>query len=142
MTTVFWDQWTGGLYATSNNDQLSCLLRNSTEAPKSKAKSMVSKGVLLLHDNARSRTSRKIRELIESFGWEVLKHAPYSPDLAPNDWSTFSSTSNVFSDNEEVKVVVNSWLSNQAADFFEEGFQNLVLRYDKYINKLGNYVEK
>ncbi|GFX17434.1 hypothetical protein TNCV_1494481 [Trichonephila clavipes] len=32
-----------------------------------------------------------------------------------------------FSDNEEVKASVNSWLSDQAADLFEEGFQNLVL---------------
>ncbi|GFX09297.1 hypothetical protein TNCV_1887101 [Trichonephila clavipes] len=62
--------------------------------------------------------------------------------------STFSGTSNTslggkrFSDNEEEEAAVNSWLSDQAADFFEEGFQNLVLRYDKCINKLGNYVEK
>ncbi|GFX00444.1 hypothetical protein TNCV_2090941 [Trichonephila clavipes] len=31
-----------------------------------------------------------------------------------------------FSDNE-VKSVVNSWLSDQTADFFEEDFENLVL---------------
>ncbi|GFT33572.1 hypothetical protein TNCV_4381591 [Trichonephila clavipes] len=30
----------GGLYATRSNDQLSCLLCNSTEAPKSIAKQM------------------------------------------------------------------------------------------------------
>ncbi|GFV28970.1 hypothetical protein TNCV_619121 [Trichonephila clavipes] len=30
--------FTGGLYATMSNDQLRCLLRNSTEAPKSIAK--------------------------------------------------------------------------------------------------------
>ncbi|GFW73145.1 histone-lysine N-methyltransferase SETMAR [Trichonephila clavipes] len=87
----------GGLYATRNNNQLGCLLRNSTEAPKSIAKSMLSKGsksillkgVLLLHDNARSHTSRTTRELIESFGCEAFDHAPYSPDLAPNDFHLF-----------------------------------------------------
>ncbi|GFW91481.1 hypothetical protein TNCV_3376451 [Trichonephila clavipes] len=61
----------GGLYATRNNDPLRCLLRNSTEAPKSIAKQTARhrhaiKNVLLLHDNARPRTTR---ELIESFGW-------------------------------------------------------------------------
>ncbi|GFW10548.1 hypothetical protein TNCV_893431 [Trichonephila clavipes] len=30
--------FSGGLYATKNNDQLRCILRNSTEAPKSIAK--------------------------------------------------------------------------------------------------------
>ncbi|GFW00078.1 hypothetical protein TNCV_3568671 [Trichonephila clavipes] len=49
--------------------------------------------------------------------------------------STFSGSSNTvlggkrFSDNEEVKVAMNSWLSDQVADFFEEGFQDLVLRF-------------
>ncbi|GFY18544.1 hypothetical protein TNCV_2397701 [Trichonephila clavipes] len=46
------------------------------------------------------------------------------------------------SDNEEVKAAVNSWLFNQAEDSFEEGFQNIILSYDKCINKLGNYVNK
>ncbi|GFX65873.1 hypothetical protein TNCV_12941 [Trichonephila clavipes] len=32
-----------------------------------------------------------------------------------------------FSDTEEVKAVVNSWLPDQAAELFEESFQNLVL---------------
>ncbi|GFT87460.1 hypothetical protein TNCV_641701 [Trichonephila clavipes] len=70
----------GGLYATRNNGQLRCLLRNSMEAQKSIAKrsSMLSKGVLLLHDNTRPNTSRKIRELIKSFGWEFLDHTHHT----------------------------------------------------------------
>ncbi|GFW49432.1 histone-lysine N-methyltransferase SETMAR [Trichonephila clavipes] len=91
---------------------------------------MISKGVLLLHDNARPRTSRMTRELIESFGWDILDHAPYSPDLAPNYFPLFrylkhSLGGKYFSDNEKVKAVVN-WLSNQVADFFEEDFQHLI----------------
>ncbi|GFX81578.1 histone-lysine N-methyltransferase SETMAR [Trichonephila clavipes] len=107
---------------------------------------MLSKGVLLLHDNARPHTSRTNRELIKSFGWEFLDHAPYSPNLVPSDFHRFwylkhSLGGKCFSDNEEGKAPVNSWLSGQVADFFEEGFQNFVLRYEKYINKLGNYAE-
>ncbi|GFV71674.1 hypothetical protein TNCV_3534641 [Trichonephila clavipes] len=38
-----------------------------------------------------------------------------------------------FSDNEEVNAALNSWLSDQTADLFEEGFQNLVLSlYKEY----------
>ncbi|GFY30962.1 uncharacterized protein TNCV_1629351 [Trichonephila clavipes] len=84
--------FSGELYATRDNDQLRYLLHNSTEAPKSianKQRGILSNGVLLLHDNARPHTSRKTRELIESFGWEVLDHAPYSPDLAPSDFNLF-----------------------------------------------------
>ncbi|GFX19766.1 mariner Mos1 transposase [Trichonephila clavipes] len=105
------------------------------------------KRFFLLHDNVRPHTSRTTRELIESFGWVVLDHAPYSPDVAPGDFHIFrylkhSLCGKHFSDNEEVKATVNSWLSDQAADFFDESFQNLVLRYDKCINELSNYVEK
>ncbi|GFX68787.1 histone-lysine N-methyltransferase SETMAR [Trichonephila clavipes] len=87
------------------------------------------------------------RELIESFDCEVLNHAPYSPDLAPSDFHLFQYLKHSlgrkrFSDNEIVKASVNSSLSNQVADFFEEGFENLILRYDKCFNKSGSYVEK
>ncbi|GFW15245.1 hypothetical protein TNCV_173901 [Trichonephila clavipes] len=50
---------------------------------------MLSKGILLLHDNVRPYTSRTTPELMESFGREVLDHAPYSPDLAPSDLHRF-----------------------------------------------------
>ncbi len=43
------------------------------------------KGVLLLHDNARPHTAKAARSKIEEFGWEILPHPPYSPDLAPSD---------------------------------------------------------
>ncbi|GFT98408.1 hypothetical protein TNCV_4625571 [Trichonephila clavipes] len=55
-----------------------------------------------------------------------------APDLAPGDFHLFrylkrSLGGKRFSDYEEKKVAVNSWLSDKAADFFDEGFQNLVL---------------
>ena len=34
------------------------------------------------------------------------------------------------------------WLSHQAANFYDEGIKNLVVRYDKCLNIGGNYVEK
>jgi len=53
--------------------------------------------VILLHDNASSHTAKLIKKIIEikktieAFGWEILSHAAYSPDLAPSDYHLFAS---------------------------------------------------
>ena len=47
-----------------------------------------------------------------------------------------------FEDDEELKAGVNEWLKSQAADFYDEGFQKLVNRYDKCLNLNGDYMEK
>ncbi|GBM68315.1 Histone-lysine N-methyltransferase SETMAR [Araneus ventricosus] len=99
-----------------------------------------------IHDNARSHIAAQARALLESFGWEVLD-PPYSPDLAPSDFHLFRHLKhhlggNHYNDDEDVETAVTSWLSEQAAGFYEEGIQNLVVRYDKCLNKLGSFVEK
>ncbi|GFU28676.1 hypothetical protein TNCV_468691 [Trichonephila clavipes] len=94
----------GGLHATRSNDQLRCLHPNSTEAPKSIAKQK---------DAACCQNDHTISKRFSPFRY--LKHSGKG-----------------FSDNGEVKAAVNCWLSDQAADFFEEGFQNLVLRKSEY----------
>ena len=50
---------------------------------------MLSKGIVLLHDDARPQAANRTQELIGSFGWEQLNHPPYSPDLAPSDYHVF-----------------------------------------------------
>ncbi|GFX01137.1 histone-lysine N-methyltransferase SETMAR [Trichonephila clavipes] len=52
------------------------------------------KGVILQHDNARPQCARKTLEKINGLGWEVLSHAPYSPDIAPTDFHLFRSQCN------------------------------------------------
>ena len=38
------------------------------------------------HDNAKSHISKIVTENIAEFGWELLPHPPYSPDLATSDY--------------------------------------------------------
>jgi len=33
----------------------------------------------------------KLKETIEAFGWEILSHTAYLPDLAPSDYHLFAS---------------------------------------------------
>ncbi|GBM43208.1 hypothetical protein AVEN_76348-1 [Araneus ventricosus] len=72
---------------------------------------------------------------------------PYSPDLVTSDFHLFRHLKhhlggNHYNDDEDVKTAATSWLLEQAASFYEEGIQNLLVRYDKCLNKLGSFVEK
>ncbi|VVC36578.1 Hypothetical protein CINCED_3A005200 [Cinara cedri] len=55
-----------------------------------KRRGMLTRGVSLLHDNARPQTARFIQDLLVSFGWGIVTHPPYSPDLAPSDYHHFN----------------------------------------------------
>jgi hypothetical protein len=46
-----------------------------------------------------------------------------------------------FSSDDEVKTALQHWVT-LAADFFDEGIQKLVPRYDSCLNLGGDYVEK
>ena len=60
-----------------------------TRAIKSKSPGMLSDGIILLHDNARSLTANLVRDKLQRFGLETLQHPPYNPDLPPCDIHIF-----------------------------------------------------
>ncbi|GFX77960.1 uncharacterized protein TNCV_909771 [Trichonephila clavipes] len=77
---------------------------------------MLRAGVVLLHDNAHPHTANRIQDLITSFGWELLDHPPYSPDLAPSDYHLFMHLKKHLagprhSDDDEAKTTVKQWLT-------------------------------
>jgi transposase len=107
---------------------------------------MLTKGVVLLQDNARPHAAARTNALIKLFNSEIFEHSPYSPDLPPSDYHLFTKmkvwlATQLFHTNEELMDGVNNWLHNLAAPFFDEGLQKPVLRY-KCLNVDGNYVEK
>jgi hypothetical protein len=93
---------------------------------------MLTRGVVLLVDNARPHTAAQTQALITSFGWEQMNHPPYIPDLAPSDFHLFLHLKKFLAsqrfNNEDVKRAVQKWLSSQAATFYDEGIQKLVSR--------------
>jgi transposase len=106
---------------------------------------MLTKGVVLLHDNMQPHTAARTNALIKLFNWEIFDHPPYSPDLAPSYYHLFTKMKVWLATqrfHEELMDGVNNWLHNLAAPFFDEGLQKLVSRYDKCLNVDGNYVEK
>jgi hypothetical protein len=108
---------------------------------------MLTKGVVLLHDNVRPHTAACKNALIKLFSWEIFDHPPYSSDLVPSDYHLFNKmkvwlVTQRFHTNEELMDGVNNWLHNLAVPFFDEGLQKLVSRNDKCLKVDGNYLEK
>ncbi|GBN74992.1 hypothetical protein AVEN_97240-1 [Araneus ventricosus] len=84
------------------------------------------------------------RYLIVSYGREHLYPSSYSPDLASSDYHLFLFLKNHlldqrYDDDDNINTTVLEWLANQAVDFYENGIQKLVIRYDKSFNAGGNY---
>jgi histone-lysine N-methyltransferase SETMAR len=105
-------------------------------AMQKKRRGMLSRGVVMLHDNARPHTATTTQD-----------HPPYSPDLAPRDFHVFLHLKTFlgdrrFHDEDDVKEAVNTWFAPQASSFYDAGIQKLVPRYDKCLNNGGRTMSK
>ena len=154
MLTVFWDSQ-GPLLehyhergTTINSVRYSEMLTAKLKpAIRSKRRGLLSKGVVLLHDNARPHTAAHTAETLQKLNFEVLDHPPYSPDLAPSDFHLFGPLKEAirgcrFTSDEALKEAVHSWLASQPKTFFHEGIKKLEQRWTKCVEKQGDYVEK
>ena len=112
-----------------------------------KGRGKLTRGVLLLQDNAPAHTSQVAMTAATKCGFEVLPHPPYSPDMAPSDFYLFQKLkSNLrgtqFGSNEGVIAAVNEYLEDQEKDFYLEGISQLEQRWTKCIASKGDYIEK
>ena len=88
------------------------------------------RGVILLHDNARPHTANTITVLLQKFKWEVLGHPPYSPDLSPCDYAIFGQLEKAlkgkrFISDDDVKQYVRNWFTTQPRYFTRQTFTAL-----------------
>ena len=78
--------------------------------------------------------------------FEVMAHPSYSPDLAPSHYHLFGPLKEAlmgcrFTSDQEVKETVHAWLSTQPISF-SESIRKLVQKWNKCVEKHGDYVEK
>jgi histone-lysine N-methyltransferase SETMAR len=153
MATMFWDM-KGVLLVeyqehgrTVTAASYCSLLERLKAAIKNKRPGLLTRGVLLLHDNARPHTARLTLEAINNLGFELLPHPPCSPDLAPSDYHLFGPMKKAlggqkFASDLAVQRSVQQWIEQLATSFFATGIEKLVHRWDKCLNVFGGYVEK
>lgn len=102
--------------------------------------------VILQHDNARPHVAAPVKTYLETLKWEVLPHPPYSPDLAPSDYYLFRSMAHGlagqhFSNYEEVKKWIDSWIADKQVEFFRKGIRELPEKWGKCVASDGQYFE-
>jgi histone-lysine N-methyltransferase SETMAR len=78
--------------------------------------------------------------------WTALEHPPYSPDLSPCDYHMFGTLKEAlggqrFDDDEQVENFMHKWLQTRPP-FYNTGIKKLPIRWQKCVEKGGNYVEK
>jgi len=98
-----------------------------------------------LHDNAQPHTALVTVNLLERWGWEILEHPPYSPDLAPSDFHLFPNMkkhlcAKRFKSHDDVMHEVQTRLHGQDPIFYQQGFEKWISHLDKCLNREGDYV--
>ncbi|CAF4935522.1 unnamed protein product [Pieris macdunnoughi] len=130
---------TGEYYAT--------ILEKLKDAIKEKRRGKLTKGVLLLQDNAPVHKSKVAMAALHTHGFESLVHPPYSPDLAPSDFYLFPNLKKdlrgrKFSDDNEVKEAILAHFEGKDKKYFYDGLEKLIHRSNKCIQLKGDYIEK
>ncbi|UYV63572.1 hypothetical protein LAZ67_2004768 [Cordylochernes scorpioides] len=153
MAIVFWDCKDVLLVdylppnTTVNAARYCEVLTKLKAAIKRKRPGLLSRKVLLVHDNARPHAARTTQTLLENFKWEIFTHPTYSPDLAPSDFHLFPALKlhlggEHFANDDEVQAEANHWLRRQDTAWYNSGIKKLLQRYQKCLDRNGDYVEK
>jgi len=85
----------------------------------------------------------KLRDL----HYELLEHPPYSPDLAPSDFSLFPKlklflAGHLFSSNQEAIAAVDGYFADLTNNHYRDGIMALEHCWNKCNSLKGDYVEK
>lgn len=101
--------------------------------------------IYFLHDNARPHIAKSTRQKLLDFGWEIVPHPPYSPDIAPSDYHLFRSLSNslrekTFDREDQVKTYLNTFFDSQPKEFYTRGIHLLPTRWQQVIDNDGAYI--
>lgn len=122
------------------------VLHNLADAIRVNRPTKGATSVLFHHDNAPAHRSLVCRQALTSLGFEILRHAPYSPDLSPCDFHLFPAIKKnmkgrKFESLNEVKSVFENEIHAKPEGFFRNGFENWRHRASRCIDKDGDYVE-
>jgi hypothetical protein len=102
--------------------------------------------LLLHHDNALSHNSVLTQQFLAKDNMVFIPHPPYSPDLAPCDFSLFPKMKlklkgHRFDTIVELQAESQRVLDTLTEKDFQEAFQKWRRRWDRCLHAVGNYFE-
>lgn len=131
---------------TINADRYLDTLMKLHQAVRNRRRGMLSRKPVLLHDNARPHVARVTQSMITTLNFTQIRHPPYSPDLSPCDFAIFGPLKmalqgRTFNSDEEVEKAVTEWVNNAGGEMWFRAIYDLVPRWNKCVDRLGEYVE-
>jgi histone-lysine N-methyltransferase SETMAR len=153
MASVFWDA-EGILFIeylekgkTITKEYYSHLLTRLDEKIRKKRPGLQKKKIIFNQDNASAHKSVLAMGKLRDLHYELLEHPPYSPDLAPSDFSLFPKlklflAGQHFSSNQEVIAAVEGYFADLTKNHYRDGIMALEHRWNKCISVKKDYVEK
>jgi histone-lysine N-methyltransferase SETMAR len=96
--------------------------------------------------NVRPHASGAVSEILEKYGWQVLPHPPYSPDMSPTDFNLFPKLKKPlrgksFRSTEGVSNEVTRVIRRINDEDVLTGIQDLLKRWTAVIKHNGDYIE-
>lgn len=131
---------------TINADMYCEQLSRLAAVLKLKRPALVNRERIIFHqDNAKPHTAKKTIQKLHELKWELMSHPPYSPDCAPSDYYLFRSLSTFlsgksFSEMDVMKSELERFFAEKSLQFYKEGIQSLVERWQMVVNSDGNYI--
>ena len=115
-------------------------------AIRRKRQEMTDRTPLILHDNASPHKANVVKELLESYQWEVLDHPPYFPDLSPPDFDLFTKLKDPlrgirYESLDELECAMNSEVRRINFGNLATGIYALPKRWNSVIQSRGDYFE-
>ncbi len=140
------DPDTGKKYTVNANHYFDTLIKLRA-AIKAKYPGLLSKGVILLHGNAKPHTAGITSNLLKDFKWKIFDHSAYSPDLAPSDFHLIPGLKDDLSDKrfaneKDLQAAVPNFFVKMDREWNAAGIEKLATRHNKCLGSLGNYAEK
>ena len=132
---------------TTSTQSHKCRANNgSRQEIARKRRGKLTRGVLLLKDNAPAHTSFVAMTAATECGFEILLHPPFFPYMAPSDFYQLPKLKShlhgtQYGSNEGVIGAVNKYLGDQENAFYFERIRKMEQKYAKCIALKVDHIE-